>query len=52
MQKRQRVQRKERCEEAVTDALNVVYAEEASGLDVVVERLQFASLPVEEWGCD
>jgi len=38
------VQRKERDQKDVTDALNAIYAEESVRLDEVVQRLQFASL--------
>jgi len=36
-------------QENVTDALNEVYAEETSDLDSVIQQLQFASLPEDEW---
>lgn len=36
-------------DEAVTDALNKVYATEDSSVDPVTTRLQFASTPKEEW---
>ena len=35
--------------EAVTEALNAVYATEDSALDPTTARLQFASLPKDEW---
>jgi metal-responsive CopG/Arc/MetJ family transcriptional regulator len=37
-------------ETGVTEALNAVYSEKESGhLDAVLERLQLASLPQDEW---
>jgi len=41
---------KEHREAGVTEALNAVYGEEGSGrLDPVLEQLQLASLPQDEW---
>lgn len=36
-------------EERITHDLDAIYAEEESGLDEVLERLQAGSLPREEW---
>jgi hypothetical protein len=36
-------------DDAVTEALNRVYAEESSAPDPVLTQLQLASLPKEEW---
>jgi hypothetical protein len=36
-------------EDEVTRALDRVYAQHSSRLDPVLERIQFASLPLEEW---
>lgn len=33
----------------VTEALNRVYSKHSSGLDSVLERIQYLSLPHEEW---
>ncbi len=40
---------KEYHQENVTDALNAIYAEETNSLDPVIQQLQFASLPKDEW---
>jgi len=41
---------REHREAGVTEALNAVYSEEDSGrLDPVLEQLQLASMPQEEW---
>lgn len=39
----------ERHEKNITDTLNAIYAEETSALDPVIQQLQFASLPEDEW---
>jgi len=36
-------------EDEVTRALDKVYAQDSSRLDPILERIQFASLPYEEW---
>ncbi len=36
-------------QEDVTDILNAIYTEESTALDSVVQQLQFASLPEDEW---
>ena len=36
-------------QEDVTDTLNEIYTEESTALDPVVQQLQFASLPEDEW---
>ncbi len=36
-------------DDQVTEALNRVYAEYSSALDPVLEAMQFASLPKEDW---
>ncbi len=33
----------------ITEALNKIYADEEAKLDLVVEQMQYASLPREEW---
>ncbi len=33
----------------ITEALNQIYADEVAKLDLVVEQMQYASLPREEW---
>ena len=36
-------------DEGITDALNTVYATQESGVDPVLDRMQIASLPREDW---
>lgn len=36
-------------QEGITDILNAIYTEETAALDPVVQHLQFASLPKDEW---
>ena len=40
---------KEHREQAITDALNEVYADETGELDSVLSRMQSASIKREEW---
>jgi hypothetical protein len=40
---------KEQQPKMITEALNEIYADEVARLDPVVEQIQYASLPREEW---
>ena len=40
---------REYSDEEITAKLNEVYEDEDSGLDPVIEKIQFASLPTDDW---